>query len=67
MTLHEVQFLAPKNLNMSGEFVPREFMAWEKTWLFRMRRLLSCSVEALTTEVINLEDIPGRAFDTPEA
>jgi hypothetical protein len=65
VTLHEVQFLAPKNLNMSGEFVPRGFMAWEKTWLFRMKECFLVPWK-LDDEVINLEDIPARAFDTPE-
>jgi hypothetical protein len=65
VTLHEVQFLAPKNLNMSGEFVPRGFMAWEKTWLFRMKDCFLVPWK-LDGEVINLEDIPTRAFDTPD-
>jgi len=65
VTLHEVQFLAPKNLNMSGEFVPRGFMAWEKTWLFRMKDCFLVPWK-LDGEVINLEDIPPRAFDTPD-
>jgi hypothetical protein len=65
MTLHEVQFLAPKNLNMSGEFVPRGFMAWEKTWLFRMKDCFLVPWK-LDDEVINLEDIPERAFDTQD-
>jgi hypothetical protein len=65
VTLHEVQFLAPKNLNMSGEFVPRGFMAWEKTWLFRMKDCFLVPWK-LDGEVINLEDIPERAFDTPD-
>jgi 4-amino-4-deoxy-L-arabinose transferase-like glycosyltransferase len=65
VTLHEVQFLAPKNLNMSGEFVPRGFMAWEKTWLFRMKDCFLVPWK-LDGDVINLEDIPARAFDTPD-
>jgi hypothetical protein len=65
VTLHELQFLAPKNLNMSGEFVPRGFMTWEKTWLFRMKDCFLVPWK-LDGEVINLEDIPARAFDTPE-
>jgi len=65
VTLQEVQFLTPKNLNMSGEFVPLGFMAWEKTWLFRMRDCFLVPWK-LDGEVINLEDIPARAFDTPE-
>lgn len=65
VTLHEVQFLAPKNSNMPGEVVPYGFMAWEKTWIFRLK---DCYVVPwkLDGEVINLEDIPARAFDTPE-
>jgi 4-amino-4-deoxy-L-arabinose transferase-like glycosyltransferase len=65
MTLHEVQFLAPQNLTMSGEFVPRGFMAWEKTWLFRVKDCFLVPWK-LDDEVINLEDIPARAFDTPD-
>jgi hypothetical protein len=65
VTLHEVQFLTPKNLNMSGEFVPLGFMAWEKTWLFRMKDCFLVPWK-LDGEVINLDDIPARAFDTPE-
>jgi hypothetical protein len=65
VTLHEVQFLTPKNLNMSGEFVPYGFMAWEKTWLFRMKDCYLVPWK-LDGDVINLEDIPARAFDTPE-
>src|ERR1700723_182923 len=65
VTLHEAQFLTPKNLNMSGEFVPLGFMAWEKTWLFRMKDCFLVPWK-LDGEVINLEDIPARAFDMPE-
>jgi 4-amino-4-deoxy-L-arabinose transferase-like glycosyltransferase len=65
VTLHEMQFLAPKNLNMPGEFVPSGFMAWEKTWLFRMKDCFLVPWK-LDGEVINLEDIPARAFDTAE-
>jgi 4-amino-4-deoxy-L-arabinose transferase-like glycosyltransferase len=65
ITLHEVQFLAPKNSNLPGELVPYGFMAWERTWLFRVK---DCYVVPwkLNGEVINLEDIPQRAFDTQE-
>ncbi len=37
VTLGEPQFLTPKNSNLPGELVPHGFMAWEKTWLFRVR------------------------------
>ncbi|HEY2546876.1 MAG TPA: hypothetical protein VGI46_12485, partial [Candidatus Acidoferrum sp.] len=65
VTLHEVQFLTPKNLNMSGEFVPYGFMAWEKTWLFRLKDCYLVPWK-LDGEVINLEDIPARAFDSQD-
>ena len=65
VTLHEVQFLAPKNSNLPGELVPYGFMAWEKTWLFRVKDCYLVSWK-LNGEVINLEDIPARAFDTAE-
>jgi hypothetical protein len=65
LTLHEVQFLAPKNSNLPGELVPRGFMAWEKTWLFRVRDAYQVSWK-LNGEAIEIDTIPARAFDTPE-
>jgi 4-amino-4-deoxy-L-arabinose transferase-like glycosyltransferase len=65
VTLHEVEFLAPKNSNLPGELVAYGFMAWEKTWLFRVKDCYLVPWK-LNGEVINLEDIPGRAFDTAE-
>jgi hypothetical protein len=63
ITLHEARVLAPKNSNLPGELVPYGFMAWEKTWLFRLR---DCYLVAwkLNDQPINLDDIPSRAFDT---
>ena len=65
VTLHELQILAPKDSNLPGELVPYGFMAWEKTWLFRVR---DCYLVPwrLNEEAIFVEDIPARAFDTPE-
>ena len=65
VTLGELQFLAPKNSNLPGELVPYGFMAWEKTWLYRVR---DCYLVPwrLNEESIFVEDIPARAFDTPE-
>jgi hypothetical protein len=65
VTLHEVQFLAPKFSNLPGELVPYGFMAWEKTWLYRFKDCYLVSWK-LNGEVINLDDIPQRAFDSPE-
>lgn len=65
MTLHKVQFLAPRNSNLPGELVPKGFMAWEKTWLFRVRDCYLVPWK-LNEEEINVDDLPARAFDTPE-
>jgi hypothetical protein len=64
-TLREFQPLAPKDATLPGELVPRGFMAWERTWLYRLRDCYLVSWK-LNEEPINLEDIPTYAFDTPE-
>jgi hypothetical protein len=65
VTLHEAQFLAPKNSNLPGELVPQGLMAWEKTWLFRVK---DCYVVPwkLNEESIDVDAIPARAFDSPD-
>jgi hypothetical protein len=65
ITLGAPQFLAPKNSNLPGELVPYGFMAWEKTWLYRVRDCYLVPWK-LNEEAIFVEDIPARAFDTPE-
>jgi hypothetical protein len=65
VTLHEFQPLAPKDTTLPSEVDPKGFMAWERTWLYRMR---DCYLVAwkLNDEEIHMEDIPPWAFDTPE-
>ena len=65
ITLHEFQLLAPKDSNLPGELVPRGLMSWEKTWLFRFRDVYLVSWK-LNEEPINIDEIPSRAFDSPE-
>ncbi len=65
ITLHEFQPLTPKDANLPGEFVPRGFMAWERTWLYRVRDCYLVPWK-LNDEEIRLDDIPATAFDTPE-
>jgi hypothetical protein len=65
VALHEFQVLAPKNSNLPGELIPYGFMAWEKTWLFRVRDNYLVPWK-LNGEEIYLDDLPPRAFDTPE-
>jgi hypothetical protein len=63
LTLHEFRLLAPKDANLPSEHPPYGFMAWEKTWLYRMRDCYAVTWK-LNEEPINLEDIPPRAFDS---
>jgi len=65
ITLHKIQFLSPRNSNLPGELIPTGFMAWEKTWLYRIRYCYLVTWK-LNDEAINVEDIPPTAFDTPE-
>jgi 4-amino-4-deoxy-L-arabinose transferase-like glycosyltransferase len=65
VTLHELQFLAPKNSNLPGELVPYGFMSWEKTWLYRFRDVYLVPWK-LNDEPIDVANMPSQAFDTPE-
>jgi hypothetical protein len=65
ITLHKIQFLSPRNSNLPGELIPNGFMAWEKTWLYRVRYCYLVTWK-LNDEAINVDDIPPSAFDTPE-
>jgi len=65
ISLHEFQPLAPKDTMLPGEVNPRGFMAWERTWLFRVRDCYLVPWK-LNDGEIHLEDIPAGAFDTPE-
>ena len=65
VTFHEVQFLAPKNSNLPGELVPQGLMAWERTWLFRVKDCYLVPWK-LNEEPIDVDTIPARAFDSPE-
>lgn len=64
ITLHKLQFLAPRYAQLPSEVVPRGFSAWEKTWLVRMRDAYLVSWK-LDEEQILIQDIPDSAFDSP--
>jgi hypothetical protein len=65
VTFHEFQPLTPKDANLPGELDPKGFMAWERTWLYRVRDCYLVPWK-LNDEEIRLSDIPATAFDTPE-
>ena len=64
VTLGEFEPLTPKYSGLPGEIVPRGFMSWEKTWLYRFRDVYLVSWK-LNEERILIGDIPPSAFDTP--
>ena len=64
-TLHRVQFLAPRYSELGGEFVPRGFYAWTKTWLVRFRDVY-LTVWKLEDEPIHIEALPAAACDSAE-
>jgi 4-amino-4-deoxy-L-arabinose transferase-like glycosyltransferase len=65
VTLHEFQPLSPRYSTMPGELVPIGFMNWERTWLYRFREVFQVSWK-LNDDSIEVDDIPARAFDSPE-
>ena len=65
ITLHEFQPLAPKDATLPSELDPQGFMAWERTWLYRVRDAYLVTWK-LNDDVINLEDIPPNAFDNQQ-
>jgi hypothetical protein len=64
-TLHAFEPLAPRYANEKGAFVPMGFNRWTKTWIADY-----ASVEevywAATSSPIDPDNLPTRAFDTPE-
>jgi 4-amino-4-deoxy-L-arabinose transferase-like glycosyltransferase len=63
--LHEFQPLTPRYSTTPGELVPTGFMSWERTWLYRFREVFAVSWK-LNSDTIQIDDIPARAFDSPE-
>ena len=65
ITLHEFQPLTPRYTTLPGERAPVGFMSWEKTWLYRFREVFQVSWK-MNGETIQIDDLPARAFDSPE-
>lgn len=63
VTLHELQPLTPPYSQLPGELVPRGFMNWERTWLYRFRDVYLVSWK-LDSELIDINDIPAYAYDS---
>ena len=62
---HVFQPLAPAHAEMPGEFVPRGYLLWVRTWLDD-ERYVGPALWALDMRQIHVEDFPARAFDSKE-
>ena len=62
---HLFQPLAPAHAEMPGEFVPRGYLAWLRTWIDD-GRYIGPVLWALDDAPIKVSDIPDRAFDSAE-
>ncbi len=60
---HVFQPLAPVHAQMPGEFVPRGYLLWLRTWLDDESEVAPM-IWSLDTSPIEIEDIPARAFDS---
>ncbi|MEO8433386.1 MAG: glycosyltransferase family 39 protein [Pyrinomonadaceae bacterium] len=60
---HLIQPLAPAHAEMPGEFVPRGYFRWLRTWVDD-ERYIAPLLWAMDSQPINLEDIPNKAFDS---
>jgi hypothetical protein len=62
---HLFQPLAPAHAEMPGEFVPRGYFSWLRTWIDDSR-YIGPVLWSLDTSSIKLDDIPDGAFDSAE-
>lgn len=64
-TLHHVQFLTPRYIQMPDDFAPIGFNAWTGTWLWRFRDVY-LTLWRLNSEEIAIGSIPAEAFDSEQ-
>ncbi len=62
---HLFQPLAPAHAEMPGEFVPRGYLAWLRSWIDD-GRYIGPVLWSLDTAPIKISDFPDRAFDSAE-
>lgn len=62
---HLFQPLAPAHAEMPGEFVPRGYLSWLRSWIDDSR-YIGPVLWAMDESPIKLADIPDRAFDSAE-
>src|SRR5581483_5650160 len=62
---HQFQPLAPAHGEMPGEFVPRGYYLWLRTWIDD-QSYVEPFLWSLDTDPIDVEDVPPYAFDSPD-
>src|SRR5689334_22242625 len=62
---HLFQPLSPAHGEMPGEFVPRGYLLWLRTWLDD-ERYIAPVLWTVDARRIQITDFPSRAFDSPE-
>ncbi len=62
---HVFQPLAPAHAEMPGEFVPRGYLRWVRTWIDD-GRYVGPALWSLDSAAIKVTDYPARAFDSAE-
>lgn len=62
---HLWQPLAPAHAEMPGEFVPRGYLLWVRTWLDD-ERYVGPALWAMDTRRMSVDDFPDTAFDSDE-
>ena len=62
---HLFQPLSPAHAEMPGEFVPRGYLAWVRTWIDD-GHYIGSTIWLLDVGPIKLASIPDSAFDSPE-
>jgi 4-amino-4-deoxy-L-arabinose transferase-like glycosyltransferase len=64
-TFHVVQPLAPRRVNDPGEYVTYGFYRWMSTWAIDIVSTGNVFWR-MGTESIDIDDLPARAFDSPQ-
>ncbi len=64
-TLGRVQFLSPRYAESYGDFVPRGFFAWTRTWSEHFRDAYQVTWK-LGKQRIEMDSFPSAAFDSEE-
>ncbi|MEK6334364.1 MAG: glycosyltransferase family 39 protein [Acidobacteriota bacterium] len=62
---HLFQPLAPAHAEMPGEFVPRGYLLWLRTWLDD-ERYIAPFLWSMDSQTIDIKEMPASAFDSAE-